>query len=283
MVCNPIEMEFRSDCVIAKTVRDVACVDNVEFVSETAGSSLLQSTRRMRAIKQPHVQGVVLAGGRSSRMGSDKALLTLGGIPLIQCAINTLCSAGLRVSISGSRADLGYLAPVLTDMEPSQGPLTGICSTLHALAEPWIVLVTVDMPLVPSSLVELMLEVAIEGNAAVVLPFYAGRLHPFPCVLHRDLLFGLASEHAAGRYGCLQAFSAAASGMARPVKALVLESLIGSGFLGHPHRSPMDAWLLNVNRPANLSEAERWIAAQLDAPVLSEGELVETGASQCLP
>lgn len=256
-----------------------ACADNIEFITGTAFSSPLPSKRLTRAIARHDVQGVVLAGGRSSRMGSDKALLHLGGRPLIDYAMDILRNAGLPISISGSRADLVHLAPVIADVEPSQGPLNGICSTLQTLAESWIVLLTVDMPLVPSSLVELMLEVAIDCNAAVVLPSFADRLYPFPCVLQRQLLSGLISEQAAGRYGCLEAISAAALKIGKPLKAVQLESLKAGSLQRHQHRFPIDAWLFNVNFPEDLRRAERLIAAGPSGTVL-KGKWIEAGALQ---
>lgn len=216
-------------------------------------------------------------------MGTDKVLLPLCRTLLVEHAIGSLRRAGLPVSISGSRADLGNLAPVLADMEPPQGPLTGICSALSALAEPWIVLLTVDMPLVSSSLVERMLDLVIGGNAAVVLPSFAGRLHPFPCILKRDLLPGLLTEYRSGRYGCLHAFSAAAMQIGKPIETVALESFFKENSFHDQPQLPIDAWLLNVNRPEGLLQAEQWLAAQLIAPVLSGRNLIEAGESPCLP
>ncbi len=233
--------------------------------------------------RSPSVHGVVLAGGQSSRMGTDKAILSLSGRPLIERAIDILNRVELPASISGSRVDLSRWAPVLSDIEPPHGPLTGICSALGNLTAQWMVLLTVDMPLVPSSLIKSMLTVAINGDAAAVLPSFADRLHPFPCVLHRDLLSGLASEHAAGRYGCLNGFSLAAKKIGKPLKAVLLESLVESGVAPHYHCLPIEAWLLNVNRPEDLVQAEKWLAISPFDFALSKSTLLETGASQCIP
>lgn len=207
-----------------------------------------------------HIHGVVLAGGHSSRMGTDKALLPLDGRSLIEHAIGVLHRAGLPVAISGSRTDLSGLAPVLPDLEPSHGPLTGVCSALHALAAPWVVALTVDMPLVPPPLIEQMVEVACGSTTGVVLPSCRDVLFPFPCVLRRDLLDALVCEHRAGRYGCLRAFLTAAAKLAKSVEAVRLELLAETGAFHHGYRLPTDAWLLNINRPADLVQARRWLA-----------------------
>ena len=74
--------------------------------------------------------GFVLAGGRSSRMGTDKALMLLGGRPLIAHALDILRGAGLSASLAGARAGLERFAQVVADEEPDRGPLGGICSAL---------------------------------------------------------------------------------------------------------------------------------------------------------
>jgi hypothetical protein len=65
--------------------------------------------------------GFVLAGGNSSRMGSDKALALFGGIPLIQIALETLAEAHIPARIAGSRSDLGRFADEIPDTSPNPG------------------------------------------------------------------------------------------------------------------------------------------------------------------
>lgn len=283
MMPNSSDAEPRSDCAMAKTALRIGCARKDEPAPQTAPVPVLQTGRSTRAVARHDVHGVVLAGGRSSRMGTDKALLPLGHAPLIEHAIGILHRAGLPVSISGSRADLGNLAPVLADLEPRQGPLTGICSALHALAESWIVLLTVDMPLVPPALIARLLELALDSNAAAVLPSFAGRLHPFPCVLHRDLLPGLLAEYRSGRYGCLHAFSAVAMQIGKPIEIVPLESFFKENSIHDQPQLPIDTWMLNVNRPEDLMRAEDWLTALHIGPVLSDGHLIAAGESPCHP
>ena len=75
----------------------------------------------------------ILAGGHSSRMGRDKALIPLAGSPLIHHALGILRAAGLDPRIAGARSDLSSFAPTLPD-DPTRsglGPLSGICSALR--------------------------------------------------------------------------------------------------------------------------------------------------------
>lgn len=86
---------------------------------------------------------VLLAGGRSQRMGRDKALLDWQGRPLIEHMIALLEAAGAtRVCISGDRPDYRGVA----DVQPGVGPVGGLASVAETLADGWLLVVPVDMP-----------------------------------------------------------------------------------------------------------------------------------------
>jgi molybdopterin-guanine dinucleotide biosynthesis protein A len=87
--------------------------------------------------------GVVLAGGLSSRMGRDKALLPWHGRPLIEHQIATLLAAGVQaVKVSGDRPDYQGV----TDPVPQAGPLGGIAGIVATCADGDLLIVPVDMP-----------------------------------------------------------------------------------------------------------------------------------------
>ncbi|MFT4247490.1 MAG: molybdenum cofactor guanylyltransferase [Pseudomonas sp.] len=88
--------------------------------------------------------GVLLAGGRSSRMGRDKATLDWHGTPLIEHMRGLLESAGAaRVAVSG---DYPAYAGI-EDLEPGLGPLGGLLSVATVLPDGELLVVPVDMPL----------------------------------------------------------------------------------------------------------------------------------------
>ncbi|MDA3914987.1 molybdenum cofactor guanylyltransferase [Oleiagrimonas sp.] len=95
--------------------------------------------------------GIVLAGGRSSRMGRDKALLDWHGRPLIDHQIDTLRSAGANpVRVSGDRpAHDGMADPV-----PHAGPLAGLSGMAAHLADGHLLVMPVDMPRMTPGLLE---------------------------------------------------------------------------------------------------------------------------------
>lgn len=96
--------------------------------------------------------GVVLAGGLSSRMGRDKALLAWQGRPLIERQLAVLRAAGVDdVRVSGDRAAYGGIA----DAIPQAGPLGGLAGVARAQMEDVdLLVVPVDMPLLQAGLLQ---------------------------------------------------------------------------------------------------------------------------------
>jgi molybdopterin-guanine dinucleotide biosynthesis protein A len=97
------------------------------------------------------MSAVLLAGGRSSRMGQDKALLEFNGVRLIDRAMSELRQLKLRRIIVSGR-DYGF--PWVKDSVPDFGPLGGLYSVIHTLgrAGEWWLVIPVDMPLLGSEI-----------------------------------------------------------------------------------------------------------------------------------
>jgi molybdopterin-guanine dinucleotide biosynthesis protein A len=201
--------------------------------------------------------GFVLAGGRSSRMGADKALLSFAGKPLIVHALETLRQAGLSASIAGARSSLQSFAPVVPDAQPDRGPLGGICAALRSTAAEYAVFLSVDQPLLPVSLVKYLLHHARITGRAVTLASINGFAETFPSVLSRSVLPVLEAELQSGRGGCFSAFQAAASSLQESVSVVAVEMLVQAGQVEHPERLPAVRWFANLNRPADLERAMR--------------------------
>jgi molybdopterin-guanine dinucleotide biosynthesis protein A len=104
--------------------------------------------------------GVVLAGGRSQRMGADKARLLWHGQPLVERALSALRAAGCtRAVVSGDYPDYAHVA----DRYPERGPLGGLASIAAVAPESrWLVL-AVDQPLVDASLLRPLLDGLLAG------------------------------------------------------------------------------------------------------------------------
>lgn len=198
--------------------------------------------------------GFVLAGGRSSRMGRDKALVQFASQPMVAHALETLRQAGLSPSIAGGQAELAAFAPLVPDINPGLGPLGGICAALASTSAQLAVFLPVDLPLLPTSLVLCLLRhAAISGNA-VTLPSINGFTQTFPAVLDRSLAPLLERELATGNRGCFSAFQAVAAAIAQSISVLPVEILVQSGQVSHPQSLPASRWFLNVNSEEEL----RW-------------------------
>jgi molybdopterin-guanine dinucleotide biosynthesis protein A len=200
--------------------------------------------------------GFVLAGGESRRMGRDKALIEFAGEPLVARALKILREAGLDSRIAGGRAELEHFAPVIADAETGRGPLGGVCAALAACEEPLAVFVSVDLPLLPASLVTLMVRRAVITGAAVTVPSVSGFAQTFPAVIDRAALPGLTDALKHGRGGCYAAYESTAAGLGQRVAVVPVEYLAQSGQVTHPDSLPPAMWFLNVNSPAELRRAE---------------------------
>jgi molybdopterin-guanine dinucleotide biosynthesis protein A len=205
---------------------------------------------------QTDAAGFVLAGGLSSRMGTDKALVDFAGLPLVAHAVSLLREAGLMACIAGARSALAEFAPVVEDPQPGMGPLEGICAALASTPANWAVFVPVDLPLLPASLVVFMLHHACTTSAAVTLCSVNGFVESFPVVLRRETLPLLKVELESGRGGCYSAFKTAAASMGGHVSVLPVEYLVQCGHASHADGLPAVRWFMNVNDREELRRAE---------------------------
>lgn len=211
----------------------------------------------------------VLAGGDSSRMGRDKALVPFAGWPLIVRALATLREAGCDPAIAGARTALAQTAlesyaAVIPDPAPASaavsGPLAGICTAMASTTAQLCVFLPVDLPLLPASLLVCLFRRAQLIDAPITLVSVNGFAQTFPAVLDRAVLPLLQAEIDAGRNGCFAAFRAAASSLGRPLSIVPAEFLVLSGQAAHPASLPAFCWFLNVNTPGDLGRAETLIA-----------------------
>lgn len=108
----------------------------------------------------PNITGLILAGGQSSRMGQDKALIPIAGIPLIQrtCQVALACCDRIYVVTSWGdryRALLPEGCKILAEPQPTEakspGPLFGFRHGLEYIATDWILLLACDLPKLDST------------------------------------------------------------------------------------------------------------------------------------
>jgi selenocysteine-specific elongation factor len=191
------------------------------------------------------VTGVVLAGGRSSRFGSDKLAIDLDGRPLLHRAIEAVAAVtehlivvaapGVDPPIPG---DLGGRIHVVHDPEPFGGPLVGIVAALAAADTPMALVAGGDMPrMIPAVLRRLAVAIG-PGRSAVTLEV-PGRLQPFPMAL--DTRLALAAGRAVLERG------------GRSLHELLRE--LGAASVPAPvwlALDPLGATIADIDRPSDL-------------------------------
>src|SRR5690606_31030668 len=123
-------------------------------------------------IDKEHITGLILAGGRGSRMGgTDKGLQQLHGIPMALHALLRLAPQVGSVMINANRNLAAYEsmgAPVWPDHSPDfAGPLAGIAVGLERCETPYLVTVPCDTPMFPDDMVP-RLATALENEQAEI-------------------------------------------------------------------------------------------------------------------
>ena len=144
--------------------------------------------------------GYVLAGGRSSRMGREKALLPFrGGVLARSVAANVARAAG-SATLVGRPEVVGRLGfPAIADLYPGEGPLGGILTALHHSMADWNLVTACDMPALTTPLLAALLEAAEGLDADALVPAGpSGRLEPLCAVYHRRAGLPLGQRFAAG-------------------------------------------------------------------------------------
>ena len=148
-----------------------------------------------------HAAAFILAGGKSTRMGTDKAFVMLDGCTLLARALELAQAAVSDVRIVGDRAKFGAFAPVVEDVFPGCGPLGGIHAALRASEAELNLILAVDVPFVTPALLQYLMQRARERASATATVARSGeRWQPLCAVYRRE--FANAAEMAlrAGRY-----------------------------------------------------------------------------------
>lgn len=208
------------------------------------------------------VHGFVLAGGKSSRMGQDKALLTFCGRPMIEIAVEKLREFCAEVSIVGNREDLQVFAPVVREERLNVGPVAGVEAGLLAATQPWAMFVPVDVPLVPLELLRAWVAAVVEQQSAGCVASYLlvnKQRQPAFCLMRREC-FGSVTR-------------AVERGERRLDDILMIidnDEEVGSLWVcdaakfalkSSPSYLDLEYWFSNVNTPQELVEAEAWAVA----------------------
>jgi molybdopterin-guanine dinucleotide biosynthesis protein A len=146
------------------------------------------------------VTAFILAGGKSTRMGTDKAFVDYDGRTLLARALDLARSVTGDVRIVGSPAKFAAFAPVVEDIFRDRGPLGGIHAALRASTTELSLMLAVDTPFVSRDFLQYLISQARDAQeAAAIVPRSAEASQPLCAIYRRE--FADAAENAlhAGR------------------------------------------------------------------------------------
>ena len=194
----------------------------------------------------------ISAGGKSSRMGTDKAFVNILGKPLIEHMIERVADVGQEetILITNRLADYAHLTlPMYKDVLPDKGSLGGIYTALSASASLYTLVIACDLPFVSPALLRYMLDLCAGDVFDVIVPRTAG----YPEGLH-----------AIYSQACLVPIRARLD--ADQLKVTGFYPQVRVRYLDEAETQPIDPLGLsffNVNTPEDLAQAQV-IAAQTD-------------------
>jgi molybdenum cofactor guanylyltransferase len=190
------------------------------------------------------VAAFILAGGKSTRMGRDKALLEYEGRILLARALDMARSVTREVRIVGKQEKFAAFAPVVEDIFRDCGPLGGIHAALRASGSELNLILAVDMPFVSAGFLQyLVAQAQAVPNAVVVVPAAGGRRQPLCAIYRRQFAYLAENALSCGEYKIDRLFDGICTRTISP------EELATAGFA--------PSVFCNLNTPEELEAAKR--------------------------
>jgi molybdopterin-guanine dinucleotide biosynthesis protein A len=195
------------------------------------------------------VTGVVLAGGRSTRMGVDKRHLRVADTQFLSRAVKKLrpiCDEIIIAVAKNERLKLPKVK-IVTDFARGKGPMAGICSALCAMRGTLAVVLACDLPMVGTDFLQFLVRCARDFD--IVVPKNRGQLEPLAAVYRASVREPMRAWVAAERLS---------------LSAFIRESGLRIRYVGARELSqfgPPSRIFLNVNTPADYARAVRFASA----------------------
>jgi molybdopterin-guanine dinucleotide biosynthesis protein A len=155
---------------------------------------------------QDPLTGFVLAGGKSTRMGKDKAALPFGGKTLLDTALAVVRAVAQEAYIVGSPELYSGYGPTFADIFPGCGPLGGIHTALSHTKTEFNLVLGVDTPFLSTKLLAYLAERALASRAMVTAPVIKAYPQPLCAVYTRDFLSIAGTALKAGHYKIVPLF-----------------------------------------------------------------------------
>lgn len=190
------------------------------------------------------VTAFILAGGKSSRMGADKAFLEFDDRTLLDRTLELARSVTLNVRIVGDGEKFAPFAPVVEDVFAGQGPLGGIHAALRSSNSDLNLMLAVDAPFVSRALLQYLIREARHApDATVVVPCCNGHRQPLCAIYRREFSDSAEKALIAGKNRIDVLFDVVKS------RVIEEEELERAGFLA--------ALFCNLNTPEDIAEKRK--------------------------
>ncbi len=232
----------------------------------------------------PDVGGYVLAGGMSSRMGRDKALLELAGKPLALHAVTKLRRVCPEVHILSNRRELEEFAPLVRDLHEGCGPMGGLEAALEHSQHEWNLFMPVDVPFLPSIFLNDWVREVVRSQqcgARVAMFTVGGVPQPLFCLLHSEVRPFIREAMQRGAYKVFPVLAGAAVELAMQTGVGVAQVFLNrvweedAEFVVEPgdcdeepwrsltevQKKTRRLWFANLNTLEEFAEAERFLDA----------------------
>ncbi|WP_174734725.1 molybdenum cofactor guanylyltransferase [Mesobacillus harenae] len=192
---------------------------------------------------------IILAGGKSSRMGSNKALLEFNNKTNIERIKDEMSGFAEVILVTNEPETYKFLGlKTVSDEYPGLGPLAGIHAGLMASASEINILVACDMPFVTSDLAAALVEKA--GSYDAVVPVIEGRQHPLFAVYRKSIISRIEE--------CLNNKNLRIKHLLESLNVLYLND---RDFQAYNSES-LDRIFYNMNHPEEYENAKKWAEAK---------------------
>lgn len=175
--------------------------DRSETTGEGAFSPIGNRKSKIENRPTPDLTIAIMAGGRSRRMGRDKAMIPVGGVPMLERVARAALGAGLPVIVVGRQPPDGWPLDAVSfhpDHYPDTGPLGGLATALEVSGTS-VLLLACDMPLITTEAIRWLIG-QWDGSGEGVVAMNEGRMEPLFAVYGALLLPHIVSLSATREY-----------------------------------------------------------------------------------
>jgi molybdopterin-guanine dinucleotide biosynthesis protein A len=191
-----------------------------------------------------NIAGFILAGGKSSRMGRDKAMLEIGGVTILDRTMALIRGVGIEPVLVGAPVEFSRAVAgrVIEDEWPGAGPLGGIITALRASQKSWNLIVACDLPYLTREWLEFLVARGLSSKADAVVPMNEGGPEPLCATYARSTEEPLVAAFEGGVRGVIQALT--------HIRVEYLEPVEWKGF------DSEGLLFKNMNQPADYAQAQ---------------------------